>query len=238
MQSVVNLIYPESCAGCGEPVAGGAGLCPACWVETWFITGHACDACGTPLPGEGDGHEDICDDCVKTARPWERGRAALLYKDKGRRMVLALKHGDRPDLATPAARWMKRAGADILTRDCVLVPVPIHWTRLFKRRYNQSIELGRALAKLGPYGFAPGALVRKKRTDYQHGRGFDSRFANVQDAIVPHPTKGKSLAGETVVLIDDVMTSGATLAATAEAARRAGAAHVHMLVLARAAKDA
>lgn len=238
MQSVVNLIYPATCASCGEPVEGNTGLCGACWVGTWFITGHCCDKCGAPLPGEGDGTTDFCDDCMTIARPWDRGRAAMVYKENGRRIVLALKHGDRPDLARPAAEWLAKAGADVLEDGAVLVPIPLHWTRNLRRRYNQSVELARALGQHAGLQIAPRALVRKRRTPVQNGMGYDERFKNTAGAIEPNPKKLSEISGRTVVLIDDVMTSGATLAAAAEAVRRAGAGPIHVLTLARAVKDA
>ncbi|MGH1369990.1 MAG: double zinc ribbon domain-containing protein [Maritimibacter sp.] len=237
MQTAVNLIFPASCSCCGEAVEEDAGLCGACWVDTWFLSGHICDACGAPLPGDSDGAQDHCDDCMSIGRPWDQGRAALLYKGNGRRLALSLKHADRPDLARPAANWMRSAGADILLSGAVLVPVPLHWTRLFKRRYNQSVELARALGQITGLHVAPQSLIRTRRTESQVGKGYDGRFANIAGAIEPHPSKSKPLEGRSVVLIDDVMTSGATLACAAEAATKAGAAHVHTLVLARATKD-
>jgi predicted amidophosphoribosyltransferase len=180
---------------------------------------------------------DICDQCMTIARPWARGRAALAYRDNGRRLVLALKHADRLDLCAPAARWMARAGAPILKEGMLAVPVPAHPWRLFRRRYNQAAILAQALSRIVPVRYAPDALVRVRRTRPQDGMGQDARFANMASAIAPHPRHGARLADAEVLLVDDVMTSGATLAASADAAIAAGARRVCILVLARVARD-
>jgi len=238
MQSPLAVLYPPHCVSCGEEIEDAHGLCGRCWAETPFITGHVCDHCGAPLLGEADGARDLCDDCLITTRPWARGRATLAYGENARRMVLALKHGDRLDLVPPAARWMARSARDLVGPDTIVVPVPSHWLRIVQRRYNQSAELARALAREMELSVAPNALIRARRTETQEGKGHVARFDNLRDAIRPHPKRGRDLEGRPVLLVDDVMTSGATLAAAAEACRDAGATSVHTLVLARAVRDA
>lgn len=238
MQSPLAILYPPQCVSCGEPISDDHGLCGACWAETPFITGHVCNKCGAPLVGESDGTEDLCDECMATARPWSRGRAALIYSGNARRLVLQLKFADRLDLVPPAAEWMVRAGRGLFGDDDLIVPIPSHWTRIFTRRYNQAAELARALARRTGIDVAPVALVRPTRTEKQEGLGHDARFINMQGAIRPHPKHGHVLARRRVVLVDDVMTSGATFAAAAEACLMAGASDVVTLALARAVKDA
>ncbi len=153
-------------------------------------------------------------------------------------MVMALKHGDRLDLARPAGTWMARALVPILEADALVVPVPVHWTRLMKRRYNQAAVLAKSLAAKARLEFAPDVLIRPRRTLPHEHMGNEARFANMEGAIEPHPKRGARLDGRKVLLVDDVMTSGATLAATALAARAAGARDINVITLARVVKDA
>ena len=239
MQSPLRLLYPSRCVSCGEPLADDFGLCGACWAKTAFISGTVCDICGTPLPGEAEPDQALtCDDCMTIKRPWSRGRAALVYRDNARRMVLALKHGDRTDLARPAGRWLAAALAPIRKPKMLVVPVPAHWTRMVTRRYNQAALLAQSLARETGLQYVPDALVRPRRTPAQGKSSQAQRFAALQGAIIPHPKRAGRLDGRDVLILDDVMTSGATLAATAEAAFAAGARDVFTLVLARTVKDA
>lgn len=237
MQAALHLVYPPQCLSCGGLVDSNFALCPDCWRDTPFITGLVCDSCGTPLPGE-DNAVVHCDDCLTLARPWAQGRAALLYRDRGRDLTLSLKHGDRTDLAPPTARWLHRAALPILRPGMIVAPVPLHWLRLFRRRYNQSALLSAALARLSGLPHIPDLLVRSRRTPTQDGRDRDGRFRNVTGAIRAHPRHAPRLQGAEILLIDDVMTSGATLAAATEACLAAGATRVSVAVLARVAKDA
>ncbi|GLS86296.1 amidophosphoribosyltransferase [Cypionkella aquatica] len=238
LQAALHLIYPPQCLTCDAQVTTDFGLCGPCWRETPFIVGLVCDKCGVLLPGEDLGQPEHCDDCLTTARPWSQGRAALLYKDNGRRMVLALKHGDRLDLARPASNWLHRVAAPILKPGMLVVPIPLHWMRLIKRRYNQAALLSSALAKRAELEHCPDLLVRHRNTHSQEGRSRDGRFANMQDALVLHPRRANRAEGRHVLLVDDVMTSGATFAAAAEACIAGGATWISVLALARVAKDA
>ena len=238
LQAALHLIYPPQCLSCGALVTTDFGLCGQCWRETPFIAGLVCDRCGSPLPGQDSGKPEYCDDCLTIARPWSRGRSALLYKDNARALVLALKHADRLDLARPAAQWMLRAAKPILEPGMLVVPVPLHWRRLFQRRYNQSALLTKALASATRMDHCPDLLLRRRFTGTQEGRGRDQRFANMADAIVLNPRRTARVEGRHILLVDDVMTSGATLAAAAEACVAGGAQAVSVLVLARVVKDA
>ena len=195
--------------------------------------------CGAPVySGLALGH--VCDACVSAPPAWSRGAAAVAYAGVGRRLVLALKHGDRLDVAALAAEWMLRAGRPLVDTADLIAPVPIHWRRRIKRRYNQSEELARDLAAAAGKSetYAPGLLVRSRHTETQDGKNRSARHANVRDAIAVAPSTRTSLSGKTVLLIDDVLTTGATLSACAEALRDAGAADVNVLVFARVAREA
>ena len=238
LQTALRLVYPPRCLTCSAMVDSDFGLCGSCWRDTQFIGGTVCDGCGVPLQGLEDASAQVhCDECLTIARPWAHGRSAILYNDNGRKLVLGLKHGDRHDVVRPAALWMAAVARAIVRPDMLIAPVPLHWTRLLKRRYNQSALLAQALAKQLGLECCPDALIRPKRTQSLDGMGRDARFTSLQDAIRPHPKRRDKIAGRPVLLVDDVMTSGATLAASTEACYAAGVQHVCVVTLARVAKD-
>ena len=179
----------------------------------------------------------ICDDCQRIARPWSRGRAAMQYRDLGRKLVLGLKHGDRQDIAPLAANWLMQAARPLFRDNSVIVPIPLHWTRLVKRRYNQSALLAQHLAlKTGKPAVVDG-LVRQVRTQPLDGATVEERFDRLQGTIHANPRTEGRLRGQSVILVDDVMTSGATFAAATEACTAAGAVRVDVLALARVCKE-
>lgn len=235
--ALLHQVFPPQCMSCGGRVESDFALCGACWRETPFTLGLVCDGCGTPLPGQDEGRPEHCDDCLSNERPWTRGRSALVYRDNGRRLVLALKHGDRLDLARPMADWMIRAAAPILSPGLLVAPVPLHRWRLLRRRYNQSALLSSRIARLAGLDHCPDLLLRRRATASQEGRSRTGRFENIEGAILPYPRHARLMAGRRILLVDDVMTSGATLDAASRACLEAGAAEVRVLVLARVAKD-
>ncbi|MBF9035170.1 ComF family protein [Rhodobacterales bacterium HKCCE2091] len=238
LQTALHAVFPPECLGCGGSVTTDFGLCPDCWSGTAFIHATICDACGAPLPGEAAPGERVeCDECRATPRPWEHGRAAFLYEGTGRRLVLGLKHGDRAEIARAAGPWLLRAGRGIVTPETVVVPVPLSRWRLLKRRYNQSALLSQALARAAGAGAVPDALVRIRHTPSLDGRTREDRARILDGAIAPHRRRGALLSGRDVVIVDDVMTSGATFAAATHAARCAGARSVSVIALARVARE-
>jgi predicted amidophosphoribosyltransferase len=236
-RSLIRAIYPPQCLTCDTMVTQEGALCPACWPQVPFIHGTCCDACGVPLPGDDSGHAVQCDECLVLARPWEQGRAAMLYDAKARQILLGLKYYDRMDYAGPAGAWMARAARDMVQPDMLLAPVPLHWLRLAKRRYNQAAILSHALSKALGLDHCPDLLRRTRHTGTQDGRGRQGRFANVADTIAPHPRRTHLLQGRDILLVDDVMTVGATLAAATEACLAHGAASVRVIALARVARQ-
>lgn len=236
-RAALDVLYPPHCLTCAEAVTEPGTLCPRCWADTPFLTGLCCDKCAAPLPGDPADAPVLCDDCRHIARPWSRGRAPLAYGGTARKLVLALKHGDRHDIARPAGRWLARAAAALLRDDTLIAPVPLHRMRLFQRRYNQSALLAAALARAADRPHCPDLLLRPRRTLSQDGRSRVSRFENLQGAITAHPRHADRIAGRHILLVDDVMTSGATLAAAAEACFAAGADDVDVVVLARVLRE-
>ncbi|SFR00325.1 double zinc ribbon domain-containing protein [Poseidonocella sedimentorum] len=242
LQTALRVVYPARCLGCGEMVEGEFGLCGSCWRQTPFIEGPLCHLCGAHVPG-GAGpmefaEEIVCEACTETPRPWDAGRAALHYEGRARQLILQLKHSDRDDIARPAARWMARAAREILAPDMLVAPVPLHWSRMMKRRYNQAGLLARGIADVEGLTCVPDLLERHSRTESLKGKDRDARFAELSNRLRVAPRHRARLSGKPVLIVDDVMTSGATFSAATEACLDAGARRVCVVSLARAARDA
>jgi ComF family protein len=230
-RAVLDAVLPPRCLACGEITAMPDALCGRCWNGMSFFAPPWCAVCGLPFPhpiGEGA----VCADCARGRHSWDRARAALRYDKNSRGLVLALKHADATHAAGAFGHWMRRAGAEMLAGADLLVPVPLHWTRLFQRRYNQAALLAQAIHAAGGPPVAPDWLLRRRRTPVQGHLGPLARARNVRSAFAIRP--GRDFAGKRVVLIDDVMTTGATAEECARVLRRAGAVFIGVLTLARA----
>ena len=235
-----DTLWPPACALCGDAVQDAHALCPSCWRDTTFAASPLCNRCGAPTQGAGDAA--VCDACLHVPLAFSRARAATIYEGAGRRIAMALKHGDRLDLARPAAIWMRRAAWPLLEDADLIVPAPLHWRRFLRRRFNQSAELARALHALvlaeGPRpapALIPDLLRRTRATPSQGRRTRDQRAENVRGAFVVAPRFADRVRGKRVLLVDDVMTTGATLSACAEALIAGGASAVDAVCLSRVA---
>lgn len=231
-QMALNALLPPRCLKCGAVVGAPGLLCAGCWESLSFLAPPCCAACGYPFEfamGEGA----LCAACLRERPPYERARAVLRYDEASRDIVLALKHGDRTDVAPALARWMARAGRELLAEADLMVPVPMHRLRLFLRRYNQAALLALALAKLTGVPAAVDLLLRRRATPPQGRLGAAARRRNVEGAFALRPERAEMIAGRRVLLIDDVLTTGATAAACARVLLRAGAESVDVLVLAQ-----
>lgn len=242
MKGALRLFYPPQCLSCDTPVGAEGALCPACWSEAEFIGDSACSRCGVPLPGDGSDADEqaglmVCDDCLAVQRPWLRGRAALVYRGTGRKLTLMLKHGDRLDLAPALGDWVARAATPLVRPNMLVVPVPVHLKRLAKRKYNQAALLSAQVARAHGLTHLPHALRRIRHTPMQDHGSVQDRFANVAQALQVAPRLAGRLQGQAVLLVDDVMASGATLAAAAQALQAQGSGPISVVVLARAVKD-
>jgi ComF family protein len=229
------LLPPRSLDGAdGGPAAvHWPGLTPAAWSKIAFIEAPACDGCGAPFEFDlGVGAR--CRECLRAPAAFDRVRAACVYDDHVRGLILGFKHGDRTDLAALFARWIARAAADILPQVDGVVPVPLHRWRLLKRRYNQAAEIARPLARQAGIAYLPQALVRTRATPVQGHKGAEDRRLNVAGAFAAPRGERRRLEGRRLLLIDDVFTTGATVEGCARALKAAGAASVDVAVIARA----
>ena len=236
IQTVVQTLYPASCLNCGVSIESQSGLCSKCWLKSPFIAGLVCNTCGAPLPGQ-SAREETCDDCLATPRQWSAARACLLYQDNARKLVWDLKYGDRSEIATAAGGWLLASLRPILPENPLLVPIPLHWTRLMRRKYNQSALLSRSLAAVGRFDHAPDALKRILRTPSRAKLEYAERQACLSGAIKVNAAKANRLKHRNIVLVDDVMTTGATLSAASEALKKHDIASISAVFLARAVKN-
>lgn len=220
---------------CGAETAHERGLCNDCWKDTHFATGQVCDSCGVPVQTS-NVEPCYCDQCLTTPPAWDHGRCAVLYEGSGRKLSLLLKHSDRLDLAREMAKWMLNAGKPLLEPNMIFVPVPLHRWRLFRRRFNQAAVLAQHMAQINRSIAWVGLLRRIKPTVIQKGMDRAARFENLSQAIISNTSYQGRLQGKSVLLIDDVMTTGATLSSCAEACKQAGAAKVNAVVFARVAR--
>ena len=203
------------CVACREPV-DGEGVCAACWAKLSFIAPPYCPRLGIPFVYD-PGPELLSMEAIANPPAYARARAAVRYDDVARTLVHALKYQDRTDLAPAMGRWMARAGRELLAEAEVLVPVPLHWRRGWSRRYNQSGALARVIERQSGVKLASEALRRVRPTQQQIGLSRSQRASNVQGAFKVAPDRAADIAGRRVVLIDDVLTTGATTDACARA---------------------
>ncbi|MFQ5985076.1 MAG: ComF family protein [Alphaproteobacteria bacterium] len=232
--AVLDALLPPRCLACQAAVDGPGRLCPACWRDIDFIAPPYCGACGFPFDFDA-GEGALCGDCASQAPAFDRARAALRYGGAARKLILGFKHGDRTHAAPAFAGWMVRVGADLVDGADLVVPVPLHRRRLFARRYNQAALLALAIGRLSALRVVPDLLVRVRPTPSQAGRNRRRRFENVRGAFAVRARYRAGVEGRRVLVVDDVLTTGATVGACANTLKRAGAARVNVVTLARVA---
>jgi ComF family protein len=235
-RALLDFLYPPLCVLCRVPVSDPGSLCAGCWTEIAFLDGPVCNRCGVPFEID-PGADTLCAACQARTPAFDRARAVMRYDDASRKPVIAFKRADRLDLAPAFAQWLQRAGvADIAEAD-VVVPVPLHPMRLWSRRYNQAAILAKRIARDGGKPFEPLVLKRTRSTQSQGVMASaKARRRNVMGAFRVDPRGAATVKGRNVLLVDDVITTGATAEACARALKRAGAARVFVLALARAVR--
>src|SRR5271165_1925445 len=229
--AALDILYPPTCLACRAATEAHGAICPRCWNAMRFIERPFCERLGTPF--EQDlGQGLISPQAMADPPVFARARAVARFEDgPARTLAHRLKYSDRAELARPMARWMARAGADVLDEADLLVPVPLHPLRLWRRRFNQAAALAREISRETDRPCDVGALKRVKRTSSQVGLTRAQRADNVQRAF--RVAEGAAVRRRNVVLVDDVLTSGATVNAASRVLLRAGAARVDVLVFAR-----
>jgi ComF family protein len=233
----LSLVLPPRCLACGEAVDSVGTLCAACWSRLRFLAPPHCAACGYPFEFDG-GPGALCGACLREPPAFDRARAVVVYDEASRPLVVAFKHGDRTDAAGAYAAWMARAGAELLADADLIAPVPLHRLRLLYRRYNQSALLAQAIGAASGVAVAHDLLLRKRHTPSQGRLSVAERERNVRGAIAVRGRRAAALRDKRVLLVDDVLTSGATAGACARALLRAGARAVDVLTLARVVRPA
>lgn len=227
-----DLLLPPLCLSCRSAILGHGGLCAKCWASVNFIESPVCDRLGIPLPYATD--EPIVSAAALADPPlYDRARAVARYDEVMRDMVHGLKYRDRQEGLALFGRWLARAGRELFADDTVLMPVPLYRGRLWSRRFNQSAMLAKAVSAETGLSANPFCLKRTRRTASQVGLSAEQRRRNVAGAFeVPENRRG-DVEGKEVILVDDVITTGATANACARILKRAGAKRVDVLALAR-----
>ena len=235
-EKILDVLLPPHCLTCDAQVERQGSFCATCFSDLNLISAPFCARCGVPFAHEGEAERGeggalLCAPCLSRAPGFAVARAALRYDEGAKRLILPFKHADRTEMAVPLARLMARAGAEMLAAADILAPVPAHWRRLIARRYDQAALLAQRLGRLSGRRVVPDLLRRNRATVPLGDKGAAVRAALVADAFsVARPAR---VAGKRVLLVDDVMTSGATAEACARTLLAAGAARVEVLAAAR-----
>jgi ComF family protein len=231
-RTVLDAVLPPRCLKCGETLGAAQGLCPDCWRKLTWLGAPCCACCGQPFAFDG-GEASLCGACLQKRPAYDRARAVFRYDDESRDLVIGLKHADRTESVPALAGWMVRAGGDLLDGAELIVPIPLHWTRLAGRRFNQAALLAQAIGRSAGLPVQPRALSRRRATRSQGHLGRLARFRNVKGAITVTERQATAVTNRRILLIDDVITTGATVESAAKALISAGARAVDVLALAK-----
>lgn len=228
----VDTVLPPRCVVSGAIVDRQGAISPKVWSQLRFISNPFCGSCGYPFDFE-VADKTKCATCLETPPLFDTARAALVYDDISRDMILKFKHGDKTHAVYSFMPWLKRAGADMLGQGDMLIPVPLHRWRLLKRRYNQAAIIAMVLGKQTGVSFESDLLLRKRATVTQGHLSVKDRARNVKNAFAVNPEKAERLYDKHVILIDDVYTSGATINECCKVLRKASVGRIDVLTVAR-----
>jgi len=232
-RGLADLILPPVAHDSREATAA-AGLSTDAWSRVVFLEAPVCDGCGAAFEFDGgDFASERCAACIAQPYGFARARAACVYDEASRGLILKYKHGDQQQFAGLFARWLGRAAADLIADADAIAPVPLHPSRLLARRFNQAAEIARPLARHAGLDYLPDALIRQVRTDSQGGKSARGRRLNVKAAFAVTEAGRRRIKGRRILLVDDVLTTGATAEACARVLLEAGARAVDLAVIAR-----
>jgi ComF family protein len=234
MTFLLNFLFPPQCLICDTVVVAQGTLCLECWNKVRFITDPFCACCGEPFDFT-IGKDALCGGCLHERPPYGRGRSVFRYDEHSRALVLKLKYADQLHLSVIYGQWLTNFSKELIAVSDVIIPVPLHYWRFIGRRYNQSAILANALSKQCALPVLPDGLKRIRSTQPQPGLTRKQRRDNVKGAFIAHPRHIEQIKGKTVLLIDDVMTTSATIHECSRVLLKAGAMQVNVLTLARKA---
>lgn len=234
LQSILDFLIPPHCVSCHGPLESDQGLCGNCWKNINFISQPYCHTCGLPLPfGDETNGMMLCGPCTLEPPLYDFGRSCVAYDSQSKDLILRFKHGDHTSLTPFFVKWLEQTGKDILPQIQFILPVPLHWTRLLKRRYNQAALLSKGLSKKTGIPYLPTTLKRIRATPPQGHLTKEERQKNVENSFKVVDKSVSIIKGHHVLLIDDVLTSGATIQACTKILKKAGVGKVSVLTLAR-----
>ncbi len=234
--AAIDILLPPRCLATGEIVDAPGMVSPTVWPQLQFIETPFCQTCGMPFSFD-IANDALCAACMDREPLFDRSRSAVVYNEASRKMILAFKYGDRLHAVKTFAPWMMRAGQTLIDGADFIIPVPLHNRRLRERRFNQSALLGQEIAARCDKSYIPDLLQRTRHTIPQQGLNYKERGKNVHGAFAVNKAHLPTLKDKTVLLIDDVFTSGATLNECAKVMKKAGAAAVNILTVARVTKE-
>ena len=238
LQRLSDIIIPPVCLSCQQPLTAHNSLCARCWKDIRFITHPLCDRLGIPLPFDPGGSPVLSAAALAQETSFERTRAVAHYSGVMRKLIHLFKYADQHAPAQLFAAWIERAASELIRDTTVIVPVPLHYTRLLSRRFNQSAIIARKLAARTGRPFVADALVRRRRTTSQVGLTRDQRRRNLQGAFAVRDGGVARIKDENILLIDDVITTGTTVEACARTLRRGGAQRIDVAALALVTDEA